>query len=79
MVTTSKGAFQQQTLLISKKNQVSANSKGDQEPIAARTRSQIAFPSKLPTFKAIHLLGEIVVARTRSSTLSHNYTTQSRS
>ena len=79
MVTTSKGAFQQQIPVLSKKSQVAVNSKGDQEPIDARTRSRVASSSNLPHFKAIQLLDEPVAARTRSSTLSNNYTTPSRS
>ena len=78
-VTTSKGGFKQQTPVISKKTQVSANFKGDQEPIATRTRSRIASSANLPPFKAIHPLSEPVAARTRPSTLSHNYTTLSHS
>ena len=70
-VTTSKGGFKQQTPVISKKTQVSANFKGDQEPIATRTRSRIASSANLPPFKAIHPLSEPVTARTRPSTLSH--------
>ena len=75
--TTYKGASQQQTLIISKNIQVAAKSKGEQEPISARTRSRIASSAKLPHFKAIQPLVEPVAARTRSITFYHNSTTTS--
>ena len=77
-VTTSKGASQQQPLIISKNIQVAANSKGDQEPISTRTRSCIA-SANLPPFKASQIISEPVAARTRSRKLAHNYTTPSHS
>ena len=56
------------------------NSKGDQEPIAARTRSRVGPPPNLRPFKAqIQPLDEPVAARTRSRKVSHNFTTPSRS
>ena len=78
-VTTSKGASKQQTLIISKKSQVAANSKGYQEPIPAHTRSLIDSSAKILPFRAIRTLGEPVAAQTRYNTLSHNYTTPSHS
>ena len=79
-VTTSKGAFKKQTPVIPKGIQLSVKCKGDQEPIAARTRSLVAPPPNFPPFKAqIQTLDEPVAARTRSCTVSHNFTTPSRS
>ena len=77
-VTTSKCESQQQPIVITKKTQVAANSKGDQEPIATRTRSRIT-SANLPPFKAIQPLSEPVPARKRSNTMSHNYTNTSHS
>ena len=78
-ITTSKGDLIQLTPVIPKDRQVTVNYKGDQEPIAACTRSQVAYSPKLLPFKAIQPLYEPVSARTRSRTLAHNYTTTSRS
>ena len=76
-VTTSKGAFKQ-TSVILKVRQVAFNSRGDQEPIAARTRSQVALPPNISPFKAqIHPIDEPVAARKRSSTGLHHFTTPS--
>ena len=47
-VTTSKAEFNQQTPVTSNWRKVAVNSKDDQEPIAARTRSQVAPPPSLP-------------------------------
>ena len=58
---------------------MAVNSNGDQEPIAARTRSQIYPSPKFPHFNSIQPLDEPVAERPRSSTLSHNYTTPSHS
>ena len=77
-VTTSKGASQQQPLIISKNTQVGSNSKGYQEPIATHTRLRIA-SANLPHFQAIQPLNELIAARTRYGTLSHKYTTTSHS
>ena len=77
-LTTSKDAYQQHILIIFKKTQVEANSKGDQEPISTCTRSSIS-SANLPPFNAIQPLSEPVAARTISRTLSHTYTTPSRS
>ena len=74
-ITTSKGAFKQQTPVIPKGRQVLVNSKVDQEPIAARTRSRVSPSSNLSPFKAqIQLLDELVQAQTRYRTVSQNYT-----
>ena len=54
------------------------NSKGDQEPIAKRTRSRIDSTSPL-TIQAIQTLNETIAARTRSRVLSQRYTTPSHS
>ena len=78
-VTTSKVASHQHPLIISKNTQVVANFKGDQEPIAPSTISRIASSANLLPFKSIQPLGKSVTERTRSSTLSPNYTTQSHS
>ena len=43
-VTASKVAFKQQAQITSKERQVEVNSKGDQEPISAHTRSRVAPP-----------------------------------
>ena len=65
-VTTSKGAFKQHQPVPTKGWQVSVNYKGDQEPIADRTRSQVAFPSSLLPFETLHLpLDEPVAVRMR--------------
>ena len=78
IVTNSKGAFKQQTPVTSKGKQVAVNSKGGQEPIAARTRSQVAPPPSLPPFEAQHQpLDAPVAARTRSRTVSQNFTNRS--
>ena len=53
------------------KPQVEVNYKGEQEPIAARKRSQVATPPKIPPLKAVQPLYEPVVARKRSRTLLH--------
>ena len=59
---------------------MAVNSKGYQETIAAHTRSRVAPSHNIPPFKAqIQPLDEPVAARTRSHTVSHNYTTTSRS
>ena len=76
-VTTSKSAFKQQTPVISKQQQVEFNSKGYHETIASLTISLIAYSPKLNPFNTIQLLDEPFAARTRSSTLLHNYTTPS--
>ena len=77
-VTTSKGAYQQQPLTITKNTQVAANSKGDQEPIATHTRSHIASANPTP-FQSIQPLNKPITGRTRASNLSHKYTTPSNS
>ena len=75
-VTTYKGVSQQQPLTTSKNIRVAVNSKDDQEPIANRTISRIASTSP-PPIQAIQPINEPIAARTRSITLSHNYTTPS--
>ena len=78
MENTSKGAFKQYTPEIPKGRQVTFNSKGGQEPIAARKRSRVVPPPNLSPFKAqIQPLDEPVAARTRSRTGLHNFTTPS--
>ena len=46
---TSKGVVQQQVITIPKIKQVTINSKGDQEPIAKRTRSRIESETLQPS------------------------------
>ena len=77
-VITSKGVLQQKPLTIPKNIQVGVNSKGDQEPINKRTRSNIDSKSLL-TIQAIQPLNEPIAARKISHTLSQKYTTLSHS
>ena len=77
-VLTSKGVLQQKPLTIPKNTQVEINSKGDQEPIAKRTRYSIDSTSP-PSIQAIQPLNEPIVEITRSRKLSHKYTTPSHS
>ena len=56
---------------------MAVKSKGDQEPIAARTRSRVASSPKLPPLNSINPLDEPVASQTRSITYSHNCTTAS--
>ena len=59
---------------------MAVNSKGGQELIATRTRSQVDSPPNITPFKAqIQPLDEPVEKRTRSRTVAHNFTTPSRS
>ena len=51
-VTTSKGDFKKQALVITKKHQVAVNSKGDQEPISVRTVSRVDPSPDIPPFEA---------------------------
>ena len=74
-VTTTKGAFKQQTPVTLKGQKVAFNHKVDQEIIAARARSQFAHPPSLPPFEVQHQpLDAPVAARTRSRTVSQNFT-----
>ena len=66
--------------VITKGRKVTVNSKGEQEPIADSTRSQVYLPSNLPPFEAhIQLIDETVSMRMGYCTVSHNFTTPSRS
>ena len=75
---TSKGSVQQKVITILKNTQVTINSKGDQEPIAKRTRSRID-AEKSPTIQAIQTLNEPITKRTRYHTVTKKYTDPSHS
>ena len=74
----SKGVLQQKPCAIPKNTQVAVNYKGDQKPIAKRTRSRIDSTNP-PTIQEIQPLNERISARTRSITVSQKYTTLSHS
>ena len=77
-LTTSKGALKQQTPVTPKGRKVKVNSKGYQEPISARTISRVAPPPSISPFEAQHqTLYSPVAVRTRSRTVSQNFTTLS--
>ena len=79
-VATSKGVLKQQAPVTPKGGQVPLNYKGDQEPVAARTRSRDAPPTSPLPFEAQHLpLDAPISVRTRSCTVLENMNNPSRS
>ena len=72
----SKGVLQQKPCTITKNTQVAVNYKGDQKPIAKRTRSRIDSTIAL-NIQVLHTLNEPIVLRTRPITLSQKYNTSS--
>ena len=77
-VINSKGVLHHQLTTIPRNTQVTSNYKGDQEPIANRTRSNIK-STKHSKMQGIQPKNEPIAARTRSCTFAQKYTNPSHS